>query len=90
MAQKMKTFKDLVFKPKDTGGTWSGFHFDNAYGVSVIAGAGSYSTPGTYELAVLLRGRITYDTPITNDVLGHLTPKEVSKILKQIQSFDPV
>jgi hypothetical protein len=30
-------------------------------------------------------GHISYDTPITNDVLGYLKAEEVTKILQQIQ-----
>jgi hypothetical protein len=30
---------------------------------------------------------ITYDTPITDDVIGHLTETEVTDIMKQIQEL---
>jgi hypothetical protein len=38
-----------------------------------------------YELAVFKNGHITYDTPITNDVIGYLKAEEVTKIMQQIQ-----
>ena len=56
--------------------------FDNGYGVSVIRHSGSYgNAAGLFELAVLKgtadKFELCYDTPITGDVLGYLTPEEV-------------
>lgn len=57
--------------------------FGNGYGVSVITGGyGSEAAP--YELAVLKDGALDYTTPITNDVIGHLTAPEVLDLLQQI------
>jgi uncharacterized protein YlbG (UPF0298 family) len=30
-------------------------------------------------------GDITYDTPVTNDVIGYLNPEEVTDIMEQVQ-----
>jgi hypothetical protein len=87
----MKTFKDLDFKPHPNtghlGGVQARITFDNGYGASIVQTEFSYGgKDGLYELAVFGKnGHITYDTPITNDVLGYLKAEEVSKIMEQIQ-----
>lgn len=76
------------------------FMFDNGYGASVIkAHPGSYGAINDlWELAVVRDSRyshiindrlwfVTYDTPITDDVIGYLTNEEVLKIMKQIQEL---
>jgi len=86
----MKTFNDLEFKPHITmDGVMSRIMFENGYGASVVKGEYTYGgKEGLYELAVLdSNGDLTYDTPITNDVLGHLSEDDVTKILEQIQNL---
>jgi hypothetical protein len=63
--------------------------FENGYGASVIRTTHSYGGHiGLYELAILDNdGKLTYDTPITGDVLGFLSPKEVTNYLIQIQDL---
>lgn len=70
-------------------GTQRVYTFDNGYGASVIRNDFSYGgRDGLYELAVLgLSGAITYETPITEDVLGWLTPLDVRAILRDIQAL---
>ena len=86
----LKTFDDIEFKPHPLG---NGIHgvitFDNGYGASVIRHNYSYGgDAGLYELAVLDKdGELTYDTPITSDVMGYLTPEDVTEILIQIQDL---
>ena len=58
--------------------------YENGYGVSVISSEFSYGL----ELAIL-RGNaenaeICYDTPITNDVCGHLDSETLAEIIIQI------
>lgn len=83
-----KTFEDIDFQPH-----WAGIAgkimFENGYGASVIRTEHSYGGQiGLYELAVLDNdGKLTYDTPITDDVLGYLSPKEVTNYLIQIQDL---
>lgn len=67
------------------------FLFRNGYGASVIRNAFiSYGgREGKYELAVLSHNGIdvwyiTYETPITNNVIGWLTVPEVRALLEQI------
>ena len=86
----MKTFKDLEFKPHITmNGVMSRIEFENGYGASVVKGEYTYGgKDGLYELAVLdSNGDLTYSTSITNDVLGHLSEDDVTKVLEQIQSL---
>ena len=66
--------------------------FQNGYGASIIKHEYSYGgTKGLYELAVLdYTGSICYSTPITDDVLGHLTEQDVSDALKSISELDPI
>lgn len=60
--------------------------FENGYGVSVIS-HGYGGDVGLKELAVLHGGSICYDTPITNDVMGHLTGEEVAEIIEQVKQL---
>jgi hypothetical protein len=75
------------------GGTRAVVTFENGYGASVVSNSMmSYTTPGCpYEIAVLDReGRLTYDTPITDDVLGYLTEDEANDILARIEALPAV
>lgn len=85
----MKRFNDLVFKAHPLGGKLARISFDNGYGASVVCTSMSYGgSEGLYELAVLdSKGKITYDTPITNDVLGWLSHNDVSETMIKIQSL---
>ncbi len=89
----MKTFNDLVFVDEvmydDKVWSRSYMIFDNGYGVSVIRGPYSYGGQrGLYELAVLdSDGFITYETPITSDVIGFLRPEDVTKHMIEIQQL---
>lgn len=86
-------FSDLQFNPHPN---WEGVQakhfFPNGYGVSVIQSPNSYGgDDGLYELAVLkgdeTNSKITYDTPITRDVIGYLTEDEVTELLTQVSSL---
>jgi hypothetical protein len=83
-----KTFEDINFTPH-YGGVVGKIMFENGYGASVIRTEHSYGgSRGLYELAILDNdGKLTYDTPITEDVLGYLSPKEVTNYLIQIQDL---
>lgn len=70
------------------GGTQHKFEFANGYGASVVQSAMSYGGPaGMWELAVLKGGSITYDTPLTSDVLGWLTADDVGQTLAAIEAL---
>lgn len=88
-------FADLQFE-HDEGGE-SAFHFyDNHYGVSVIRGPYTHGgRQGLYELAVIYMGpedkysELVYDTPVTNDVEGYLTPDDVTRLMEQVSQLPP-
>jgi hypothetical protein len=88
----MKTFADLEFKPRESiFGIQSRMDFDNGFGVSVIKGEYSYGgKDGLYELAVMKNGYLTYDTPITDDVLGDLTPDDVTEAMAKVQQLSSI
>jgi hypothetical protein len=101
----MITFADLVFHKDDEEQEvlqWKdpaeyAFHFfDNHYGVSVIRGPYTHGgREGLYELAVIYMGpddehsELVYDTPVTNDVEGHLTPDDVTRLMQQVSELPP-
>lgn len=64
------------------------YAFPNGYGASVI-NDGYGGDSGRFELAVLKDDRLTYETPITDDVLGWLTEDDVEKALDQIAALTP-
>ena len=99
----MITFADLVFQKDDEEQEvlqWMdpaehAHHiFDNHYGVSVIRGPYTHGgKEGLYELAVLYMApgdeysQLVYDTPVTSDVEGHLTPDDVTRLMKQVSEL---
>jgi hypothetical protein len=88
----MKQFKDLEFTSLNDefmSGKKSRIQFDNGYGASVVSHSFSYGGKlGLYEIAILdNEGDICYDTPITDDVIGHLTEEDVTEVLIKIQSL---
>ena len=89
------TFNELTFEQDEDDMQESAWHiYDNNYGVSVVRGPYTFGgDKGLYELAIIYmapedkESRICYDTPITNDVMGHLTPEDVTKIMKQVSEL---
>ena len=81
-------------------GTQKLYRFQNGYGASVVqfmigSFEGSYGAEnGLWELAVVVfespdseRFKLSYETPITDDVLGRLTEYEVENVLNQIEAL---
>ena len=65
------------------------FTFDNGYSASIIKNKYSYGgDKDLWELAVLKDGDLCYDTPITDDVIGYLTDKEVNELLRRIEQLE--
>jgi hypothetical protein len=84
-------FQELNFQIHPLGiGQQCIVQFPNGYGASIVQGEHTYGgKDGLYEIAVFGKdGGITYDTPITNDVLGYLSEQEVEKILLDIKNLD--
>lgn len=73
-------------------GQWR-FKFENNYGASVVKHFGSYGyEQDKFELAVLRfeengTDYITYNTPITDNVIGWLDNNEVLELLKKIKNL---
>lgn len=62
--------------------------FKNGYEASIISGKYANTDKDyPYELAVLKDGHVCYDTPITDEVIGHLTADEAGKILEKIEAL---
>ena len=89
----MKKFEDLEFEQLNDApfmvGKKARIHFDNGFGVSVVSHSYSYGgRDGLYEIAVLdSDDKLTYETPVTNDVLGYLTEEDVTDVMKQVQEL---
>ena len=89
----MKTFKDLEFEQLNDSpymvGKKSRMHFDNGFGVSVVSHTHSYGgRDGLYEVAVLDKdGLLTYETPVTSDVIGYLSEEDVTDVMKKVQEL---
>ena len=82
---------EKISLPKN-GGIQTVYRFDNGYGASVICHSFSYGT----ELAVVRFNGSTlddfdlcYDSGITQDVLGHLSPADVENYLSKIEKLLP-
>jgi len=97
---KLKKFKDLTFGQHPGGSGWMAQEFfENGYGISVVrfsmvfGGFGSYTdNEDEWEVAVL-SGKpdnfdIVYSTHITDDVIGHLSDKDVTEVMEKIQSLE--
>ena len=66
--------------------------FDNGFGASVITGEHAYSDDDhPYELAVMKgnaeKHSLTYETSVTDDVIGYLDEKAVSETLRAIEEL---
>ena len=88
----MKNFKELPSRSVNNGIQYI-FKSDNGYGVSIVQHEYSYGgRVGLWEIAVTKYDEdgewdICYDTPITNDILGHLSESEVIDYLTQIEQL---
>ena len=66
------------------------FKFRNGYSASVVCNPTTYGhSTGLFEVAVLDKdGRLCYDTPITDDVVGYLNFQGVADVLKYISELE--
>lgn len=75
------------------GGEQIIYKFDNGYGASVVRHRYSYGGDnGLWELAVIkfiddTNWNLTYDTPVTGDVIGYLEWPGVQELLAKIKSL---
>jgi hypothetical protein len=89
-------FTNLQFKPhpnyRHKDGIQALHFFPNGYGVSVVRCPESYGfADDLYEVAVLKgvseKWEICYDTPVTDDVLGHRDEQDIENIMEEIQAL---
>lgn len=86
---KFLNHKALEKQRPARGGTQYIFSFDNGYGASIVNHSISYTNgDDEWELAVLKDTFLTYDTPITDDVIGYLKVDEVLTILDKIKQLE--
>lgn len=84
-------FDEFIITRRDRyGGEQVIFRFENYYGASVVHHSGSYGL----ELAVLHYygakkddWNLCYATPVSNDVLGHLSIDKLNDALKQLKEL---
>ena len=85
----------IIAERSINNGTQEIHRFDNGYGASKVMHDCSYGGDrNLWEIAVIkFTGdgewdwEITYDTPITTDVIGHLTYSEAQAVLQQIKEL---
>lgn len=86
-------FIDLNFQPHPIGSGIQAKHiFSNGYGVSVVRFPGSYGyEDDLYEVAVIKGSEddyvLCYDTPITDDVMGHRDERDVEIIMEEVEAL---
>lgn len=87
--------ENLVERWEDAGVHYT-FRFSNGYGASIVKTLFSYGyARDLWELAVIYftdeadddDWYITYDTPITDDVVGYLTNDKVLELLAEIRDL---
>ena len=92
VSEKVINFKTLP-KKDINGGVQFLARFHNNYGASIVQHTFSYGKEeGLWELAVIVytddkKWSITYNTPITSDVLGYLTEADVNSTLEQLAAL---
>ncbi len=89
----MKTFKDIPSILED-GCVKGQIIFDNNWGVSILMGPFTKGgLVGKYELTILNWipeknfSVASYNNPISNDSIGHLSQEEINVLMKQIQEL---
>ena len=88
---------DLEFGTHDLGGVHAVTLYPNGYGASIVGGARGLYGDGrnTFEVAVLRYENfddphswsLTYDTPITDDVLSRVPRSNVTQVLHEIAAL---
>lgn len=81
--------REIITTDKELGNSMQhAYKFPNGYGVIVIQNKYSKGyKEGLYELAVLEKGKFSYNTPITSNTVGYLSADEVAEHLQRIEEF---
>ena len=97
---KFDEYKDYLVLEEHNDKRWGNednfhyiFKFPNKYGASIIKHIGSYGyEEDLFELAVMFfdgyKWELTYNTPLTDDVIGNLNNEEVLETLEQIKNLN--
>ena len=92
--KELEEFQKLDFDTHPNGmGLQAIYFYPNNFGVSVITGESSmYINAGQpYEIGILKTMKkewtITYDTPITSDVLGYQTETNVNDVMIPVKNL---
>ncbi len=82
-------FKDLKWEPHPSklGGKRAIHVFANGWAASVLRGGPFYTRGGTYELAVMDGDGVSYETPITDNVLAYQSKKKINAALAAIAAL---
>ena len=83
----------VIVERSINGGTQVIHKFDNNFGASVVRHDFSYGhEEGLWELGVIEftgdKWNLTYETEITDDVIGHLSDEDVSELLTKIEQLE--
>ena len=62
-------------------------NFTNGYYISIINGMYSQGDVDEYELAILNRDGICYDTPLADDVVGFLTKEGIEQLVRDVSEL---
>lgn len=100
MKTVIKGFEEYIDNLATTDSIWDDqcmYKFENDWGASVIYHQGSYGyEQGLVELAVVRWNKdgtgwcLSYDTEITDDVIGYLSQHEAAEILQKIKQLTNV
>lgn len=98
MITVIEGFEKYIEPQSKTNKVWEEqrlYHFDNNFGASIIFHKGSYGfEDGLIEIAVIRWSEdgknwsLTYDTEITDDVIGYLTQEQTKDILEKIKKLE--
>lgn len=92
MTSAPKSFKEVKAAMFDHqfGGSRAWLMFPNGYGASIIKTSFSYGgEKGLWELAVMTADGICYETPVTNDVVGACSEKDIVRLCAEIFNLPP-
>lgn len=80
--------KYLASTRRSFDGWQAKYKFKNGYGASIIQHMGSFGAEdGDWELGILYKDVICYDTPIAADVIGHLKIEDLAALLADIKAL---